>query len=79
MLLTIGWISSSHKFQFFSQSRQAVVTMATIHLFLIAEKSDSGSDNGGCYDNNSSLSYRGNLTTEQRRQSLLSQHRCLAE
>ena len=62
-----------------SQSRQAVVVMATIHLFLIAEKSGSGSDNGGCYDNNSSLSYHGNLTTEQRRQSMLSQHRCLAE
>ena len=62
-----------------SQSRQAVVAMATIHLFLIAEKSGIGSDNGGCYDNKSSLSYRGNLTTEQRRQSMLSQHRCLAE
>ena len=32
--------------------------MATIHLLLIAEKSGIGSDNGGCYDDNSSLSYR---------------------
>ena len=68
-LLTTGWISSSSENSVFSQSDLAVIAMATVHLSLIAEKSDSGSSFNGCSDNNSSLSYREKLIVEQRRQS----------
>ena len=59
-LLMTGWISSSSEISVFSQSDLTVIAMATVHLSLIAEKSDSGSSLNGCYDNNSSLSYREN-------------------
>ena len=58
MLLTTGWISSGSENSVFSQSDLAVIAMATVHLFLIAEDSDSGSSFNGYYDNDSSLSYR---------------------
>ena len=58
-LLTIGWISFSSENSVFSQSELAVIAMATGHLFLIAEISNSGSSFNGYYDNDSSLSYRG--------------------
>ena len=79
MLLTTGWISSSQKIQFSANQDKQWLLWRRFISFSSLRNQAAEATALVAMTTIHLFPIAGNLTTEQRRQSPLSQHRCLAE
>ena len=79
MLLTAGWISCSQKIQFSANQDKQWLLWRRFISFSSLRNQATEATTVVAMTTIHLFPIAGNLTTEQRQQSLLSQHRCLAE